>query len=155
MDGSDYSADNFIMLFSSDWFRPYWQALGVKISDEEEARRFQADMRSAVSEMIGQDANYYLISFKPSRAAATRAKLFESLKKYAEPASDLRLLNLHRLDRVDCRAIQGGILLSHYPEWEGIRMAQMDRTEWDKWLQSLIPSTPDFLLYFALDVAGL
>lgn len=155
MDQIDYSADMFAMLFSSDWFRPYWHVLEVKVSDEEKARQFQTAMRTEVSEMIGQNAEYYLISFEPSRAAATRARLFDALSKYADPALDLGLLDLHGLDHRERRAAQGPILLSHYHEWEEIRSVPMNHSPWDKWLRSLTPNVPDALLNFALETAGL
>lgn len=155
MDQTDYSADMFAMLFSSDWFRPYWHLLGIEISDAMKAGEFQAAMRTQVSAMIGQESDYYLISFEPSRAAKTRASLFEALSQYAEPSSDLGLLNLHELGPRERRAIQGPLLLTHYMGWEEAKSASTDCTEWDRWLQSLTPNDADALLNFVLEVAGL
>jgi hypothetical protein len=155
MNNTDYSADKFTMLFSSDWFRPYWHLLGVEISDAMKAREFQTAMQTEVSKMIGQEADYYLISFEPSRAAKTRASLFEALSEYAEPTSNLGLLNLHELGHRERRAMQGPILLTHYQGWEEARSAPTNCTEWDRRLQSLTPNDADALLNFALEVAGL
>jgi len=37
-------ADKFVLLFSSDWFMPYWHVLGLDVRDGH-APRFQGVMR--------------------------------------------------------------------------------------------------------------
>ena len=59
-------ADKFVMLFSADWFRPYWYVTGFK-ADAESRDLFQQEMRSQVKALMGDADQYWHLSFKNQR----------------------------------------------------------------------------------------
>ena len=55
------------MLFSTDWFVPYWSILGIEAKTEQ--RTFQNGCREIVLQLIGAAEDYYQIDFSAARGA--------------------------------------------------------------------------------------
>lgn len=65
--------DKAAMLFSTDWFAPYWSVIGIEA--DKEKRCFQDGCREIVLGVIGDAGDYYLIDFSPDRLEQTRENL--------------------------------------------------------------------------------
>ena len=77
-DDSDFRADKFIMLFSTDWFFDYWSVLGVAFTPENKIR-FQHGCQGIVRDMVGDAAEYWLIHFSNERVRRTLSLLQDLL----------------------------------------------------------------------------
>jgi len=63
-------ADNLTMLLSTDWFQPFWNAIGLSI-DEPKKEFLQKSCRKIVSQILGGAAEYWLTSFSDDRCRET------------------------------------------------------------------------------------
>ena len=61
------------MLFSTDWFVPYWSILRIEAKTEQ--RTFQNSCREIVLQLIGAAEDYYQIDFSAARIENTRQSL--------------------------------------------------------------------------------
>ncbi|HET6843024.1 MAG TPA: hypothetical protein VFK06_15320 [Candidatus Angelobacter sp.] len=72
--------DQFIMLLSTDWFKPHWGVIGINL-DEAAKDIVHGGCRKIVNQIISDAEEYWLISFSEDRHNETRA-LFESLDHF-------------------------------------------------------------------------
>jgi len=145
-------ADKFALLFSSDWFRPYWPVSGFVARRGDEGL-FQQRIRSLVSRII-QDADcYWNVSFAETRVAETRSAFLNIMERSASRESKLSLI----------RAIVDGVLLNdavvevsmafwddYETTVEAINSANLVSSDWDRYLVGLTPDLPSFLQDFAV-----
>jgi hypothetical protein len=82
------------MLLSTDWFLPYWAAIGLRIAVEK--RNFmQQGCRQVVEQMIDGAEQYYFISFALDRLETTRDSFWQLISKARlddEAISEIRKL---------------------------------------------------------------
>jgi len=69
----DTSADQVAMLFSTDWFLPYWSLLGIEA--ERQKGCVQTGCRQIVRGFVGRAVEYYHCEFSTQRVKNTRSKI--------------------------------------------------------------------------------
>lgn len=109
----DTSIDRLAMLLSTDWFFPYWSAIGLRM-DPEKRTFLQQGCRKIVEDMIRGAEQYYLISFSVDRLLSTQNSFWE-------------LISSAQLDDELVRTIRG--LLSPDSEESGTRWMLTLNTE--------------------------
>lgn len=81
--------NNLVMLLSTDWFKPYWEAIGITL-DESKKSPIQEGCRQIVGQIMSDAAEYWLISFSPEHYQETRARVEALSKKYGAEEVVLR-----------------------------------------------------------------
>ena len=71
------TADKFVLLFSADWFRPFWHVTGFKVQPGSDGD-FQQEMRSEVRALIDDAEQYWHVPFTEQRIENTRSALLSS-----------------------------------------------------------------------------
>jgi hypothetical protein len=71
--------DRLVMLLSTDWFKPYWGMIGIRL-DESKKGLIQEGCRKIVSQILSAATEYWLTDFSNERHEETRAT-FESLSR--------------------------------------------------------------------------
>jgi hypothetical protein len=84
------NADRLIMLLSTDWFLPYWTAVGLEV-DLEARARLQQDCRAIVRAIVGGAPTYWLASFAEPRINETNRQFMAALQRQN---LDQRTINL-------------------------------------------------------------
>jgi hypothetical protein len=74
------SADQLIMLLSTDWFSPHWAAAGLTIEPRGKAG-LQQDCRAMVRDFVGSAPEYWLVSFAEARINETNQKFMAALQR--------------------------------------------------------------------------
>ncbi|MFL6848183.1 MAG: hypothetical protein ACJ8EI_07415 [Sphingomicrobium sp.] len=143
-----------MMLFSADWFRPYWYVTGFQAQPASNDL-FQQEMRSQVKALMSDADQYWNVSFNERRLDGTRQALLESLRRHAAPEADLRLIE----GDVQAQAsndVVAEVSTANWGDYEGIleqlKSAELEGTEWDRYLVGLTPDLPDLVQNFALQV---
>jgi hypothetical protein len=77
---TDSKVDKLIMLLSTDWFFPYWSAIGLYM-DDEGRRSLQGKMRDIVRDLMSGATEYWLISFSKERITRTQQLLYSVLQR--------------------------------------------------------------------------
>jgi hypothetical protein len=149
MKSSDIEADLYVLLFSSDWFEPYWHLLGLKVP-EEQASSFQAALRKASLEMIDGAKQYWFIHFTESRVISTRQNWLHALQSHCAGSSRLELLNRWQYSPQERMEFKWWLRERFAEDSRKIEAAVLDSTEWDQWLTDLTPDLPDMLKTTAL-----
>jgi hypothetical protein len=145
-------ADKFVLLFSSDWFRPYWRVSGFvpKPGDED---LFQQSMRSLVGRMMQDTDCYYDVSFAETRLGETGRAFLSVVEGSASHESKLSLIRAI----VHAGALGDALVEVSMAFWDdyeatiaAINEMNLTSTEWDRYLVSLTPELPSMLQDFAV-----
>jgi hypothetical protein len=146
------TADKFVLLFSSDWFRPHWELTGF-VPKDGESEAIQQEMRDLVTPMMDGAACYWDINFTDDRLAQTRADLLTSLIQHAAEESNLSLIRalVSGDDPADALTAVSMALWDNYDgSLEEIEQANLAATDWDRRLVALTPDLPSFVQNFIL-----
>ncbi|MBO9576136.1 MAG: hypothetical protein J7494_10395 [Sphingobium sp.] len=137
-------ADKYILLFSSDWFMPYWQVLGLQVR-EGHALRFQQTMRALATELMKDAKEYWHIAFGEDRVQSTREKWLGALTSHSAKTSRLVILDRWHFSSAERKELRTALAADFSETWAEINDASVDTTEWDRWLLSLTPDLPELL----------
>jgi hypothetical protein len=146
------TADKFVLLFSADWYRPYWGMLGL-VPGAALATPFQTEMREAVAGILGDAACYWDVSFSKSRLGQTRDALFGGLNRHSAHESKLGFIRALVEGRDPHEALTE-FSMAFWDDYEAklneISQADFQATGWDRHLAALTPDLPTLLQDFAL-----
>jgi hypothetical protein len=167
--------DNLVMLLSTDWFKPYWGAIGI-ILDDSKKNLMQQGCRQIVSQIISGAGDYWSISFSRDRYRETRARL-DSLSKThgTEEAVIGAIEEWSALSDEDMKAgslfesltedlfFEGSTLPSYAldvdlkviiskvrdDQWSiainGADLSSRSKSSWDRYIRELTPDLPTYL----------
>jgi hypothetical protein len=167
--------DSLVMLLSTDWFKPYWVAIGINL-DESKKGLMQEGCREVVSQILSGATEYWLTSFSDERREETRA-MFESLAKksgaeeaVAETAKewfemfdeDLKAGSLFEIltgDLLSDNVIEDGPLPcsdiravvarareeQDFTEIDFNKLCTSSKSSWDRYMRELTPELPTSL----------
>ena len=149
---SKVDADKFALLFSSDWFRPYWRVSGFvpRPGDED---LFQQRMRSLVGRMMQGTDCYWSVSFAETRLAETRHAFLNVVEGSASHESKLSLIRaIVHAGAFDDALVE--VSMAFWDDYEAtvaaINEANLMSTDWDRYLVGLTQDLPSLLQDFAL-----
>lgn len=143
-------ADKFVLLFSADWFRPYWGLTGFVPKDGD---GFQRDIRDLVGCMLDDMPCYWHIDFSEARLAKTRDGFLATLDQHHEQESNLALIRaMIAGEPVDHAMAEVSMAFwdAYERTIEDIRRADTARSEWDRHLIALTLDLPSLLQDFAI-----
>jgi len=144
-------ADRCVLLFSTDWFRPYWPLLGLYVITGEEQRLVEA-MRGAVRELIAQQNDYFDVDFGDARIAGTKKRWLDALSTFTSSDIPPALLDVDGRSLDERRRVRDENIVRHQMLWDELMAAQpaaFVQTDWDRWIASATAAVPDYLRTFA------
>lgn len=171
--------DHLTMLFSTDWFLPYWASAGLAVTNKQK-QDLQAAFQKAVVDMVGSDKQYYHVDFTAARIARTKSLFVRALQ------NALGRVEANNIDLVRTTETHGALfdLLSSLSDllfaehmdtslpalaedvrvqagaiWCNIDVTGIDfvslclnsDTKWDTYTRSLTPDLPDMLANYAVE----
>ncbi|WP_296616225.1 hypothetical protein [Sphingomonas sp.] len=150
-DGHCNSADQCVLLFSTDWFRPYYCLLGLRVLAGEEGRFVEA-MRAAARELIGQENDYFETDFGDARILKTKKHWLDALATFTSSAVPPALLDSEGHSLAERRRARDEIVGDHHSGWDELMAAHpasLRQSDWDEWIASITAAVPDYLRAFA------
>lgn len=147
-------SDRCVLLFSTDWFRPYWPLLGLRVFDGQK-NRFLDAMRSAVRDLVGQENDYFNISSGDMRVARTRKLWLDAVSSFTPLGAPSPLLDLEGCSLDERRQVRDEIVRENYLSWDELMSRQwpsLAQSDWDIWVALITASVPDYLRTFAWSV---
>jgi hypothetical protein len=164
--------DRFVMLLSTDWFKPHWNTIGVE-TDESQKDCIQHGAREVVRQIMSGIDEYWLASFAPERIEATRLKMDSILGNapasarkvfehwYRMTDEELRILNILYSLTADIYTGDAKVRASLDPETRQRVLAAFDldakgdidfedcsmnsRSQWDNYIKQVTPDLPTYL----------
>jgi hypothetical protein len=147
-------ADRLVLLFSADWFKPYWKMMGFW-PNLGQAEVCQSRMRAQVECLIDGASTYWEIDFTPRRILSTRGDFITLIGDLRHPASDIAYINA-LTNGEDVREAITKISMVHWSNYEttihDVDRANLIATEWDRYLANLTPDLPSYLRDFAVSL---
>lgn len=147
-------ADRLVLLFSADWFKPYWKITGFwpKLGLAEAC---QLRMRAHVESLVDGARTYWEIDFTPDRILSTREDFITLISDLRHPASDVAYINA-LTNGEDVREAVAKVSMAHWSNYEttvhDVNRANLIETEWDRYLANLTPDLPSYLRDFAVSL---
>jgi hypothetical protein len=167
--------NNLIMLLSTDWFKPYWETIGITM-DEPEKSAIQEGCRQIVQQIMSGATEYWLISFSPDHSQETLDNIKALAKKHkADEAINRAVEEWSIITEEDMKAgwlfetitedlLSDGSSMTEYAldsnlktiVW-GMRKNQIftevdfaelsikSRSSWDRYITQLTPNLPTYL----------
>jgi hypothetical protein len=81
--------DMLVMLLSTDWFKPYWFALGIGLGEKQKGI-VQQGCREIVNQILSGAKEYWLANFSTERLEQTQNKLWGLLRESGADESSTR-----------------------------------------------------------------
>jgi hypothetical protein len=167
--------DQLVMLLSTDWFKPYWNSIGLDINENAKAS-IQQGCRQILGQILSGVENYYHTSFSEERLAQTRLML-ESLVTGSVPETRVlavieewtKLSHEGQKAAWICSSLTGEALLGQISEedlrlgpaitsimvgalakydlesFEFVEICEASETSWDRYTRGLTPELPTTL----------
>jgi len=156
MSAPNTMADKFVLLFSTDWFRPHWTLTGF-VPRTGTAPAFQQETRDFVSSMMGDATSYWDLPFTDRRLSSTRDFLFDALDRYHAEESKLGLIRA-MVAGTDLSEALTDVSMAFWNDYEAtideIRRADLTATDWDRRVVAFFADLPWLLQGHALTVLG-
>lgn len=147
-------ADRFALLFSADWFKPYWEIMGFS-PNLGLAEEFQLRMRVLVESLVDGAKTYWEIDFAPNRILSTRKVFVTLITDLQDPASDTAYINA-LTNGDDVGEALTKLSMVRWSNYEAtvhdVNRANLLETEWDRYLANLTPDIPFYLQDFAVSL---
>jgi hypothetical protein len=147
-------ADRFVLLFSADWFKPYWKITGFWPKPGL-AEACQLRMRALVERLVDGASTYWEIDFTADRIHSTRADFITLITDLRDPASDVEYIDA-LTNREDVREAITKVSMAHWSDYEttvhDVDRVKLTETEWDRYLANLTPDLPSYLRDFAVSL---
>jgi hypothetical protein len=144
------TADLFVLLFSTDWFRPYRMVTGFTPKPGNEPA-FQHEIRTVVQQMMSDTSCYWDAEFTEERLTRTRESLLGILDRYRSDESNLSLIRALVVGD-DHNAAMTEISMKFWDDYEvslaSINRADIAESDWDKQIASFTPDLPSLLQDF-------
>ena len=146
-------ADKFVLLFSADWYRPYWSMTGF-VPRADLGTAFQNEMREAVAGIMGDATCYWDVRFSERRLGQTRNALLSALDRHSGEDSKLGFIRALVEQRDTDEAFTEVSMAFFGDDFEAkldeINQADFEATEWDRHLAAFTPDLPTLIQDFAL-----
>lgn len=147
-------ADRLVLLFSADWFKPYWRIMGFWPKSGL-AEACQLRMRAIVERLVDGASTYWETDFTADRIHSTRADFIRLIADLRDPASDMEYIDA-LTNGEDVRDAITKVSMVYWSDYEttvhDVSRAKLIETEWDRYLANLTPDLPTYLRDFALSL---